>query len=143
MALGPVITLLGGDPTYYVTRTRVYAGPRPHSAVTLTGPTRIPAPAIETRQGLAFLKTLDVPFPKRLQDRVKILPVKVHVRCSLAKNYPGGPTDYLFLQVSGECEADRLHKEIFSPAGWSLSSVFRIEAAGSKTLVMHDRSALS
>lgn len=76
--------VMPGRPTLYLVAGAVYPGPTPVDGVLHTsGPTRIPAPALETAAGVGMLRSLNVDLPSRLSERVRVLPLEVTISASL------------------------------------------------------------
>jgi hypothetical protein len=99
----PILCLLPGTPTLYLTATAVFSGPQPHQHVLdAKQENRIPAPAIEQLSGVAFLQTLGVELPPRLRERVRTLPFQVAIRCRLQPIYLGSETEECVINAVAE-----------------------------------------
>ncbi len=115
----PIRFVLNGHPTLYITDTAIYAGP-PKNALEHDSHKVIPAPAMETADGIRFLHALNLPLPEHLVGRTKIIPVAVTLACELKENYPGSKSESIILRPTARAEG--LEKETFSLAGWQVTS---------------------
>jgi superfamily II DNA or RNA helicase len=111
----PIRFVLNGQPTLYITETAIYAGP-PRNALEQDSRKVIPAPALETAGGIRFLHALNLPLPKHLAGRTKIIPVAVTLACALKQSYPGSKSESIVLRATAWAEG--LEKEEFGPTDW-------------------------
>src|SRR6185369_5626112 len=101
----------------------------------------IPAPALETADGLRFLHATGGPLPEHLAPRVRTVPVTVMLSCALQPVYPGSTREDMVLRVVAK--APGMKPEEFTPQGWEPSR----NAGGSKPkstsdlIALHDRAA--
>jgi hypothetical protein len=77
----PVLFALEGRPTLYVTGGVIFPGPGEHAG--LDRENAIPAPALETRAGAEFLRSLGIGLPPRLESRVQIVPLHLAIVCEI------------------------------------------------------------
>jgi len=112
-----LLCLLAGWPMLYLTAGAVFQGPPsldpqldPRKEI------RIPAPAIESRRGVAFLQALRLEMPERLRQRVRTLPLEVVIHCELEPIEPESPKEDCVLRVVAQA-ADG-HREVFNGRQW-------------------------
>ncbi len=137
---------LPGRPTLYLTAKAVYPGPPRHSFGTRE-PLRIPAPALETAQGVKFLQGLNLEMPPRLAERVRYVKAVVKIAAELRPIYLGGRTEAAFLKVTVEPEVGEV--ETCGSSGWFIPPHYPAEmkkgqpapAANSGLIPVLDRSA--
>jgi hypothetical protein len=141
----PLIRLtLPGRPTLYVTADAIYAGPPPcDQALDATQTNLVPAPALETRQGLDFLLRLGLELPPRLQERTQRVGMKVKIFCDLKPLYPGSESEAIFVRVEADTELGR-HREKFTINGWQIfaEQPESKPQAKDETFYVHDRAGL-
>ena len=116
-ALPPILCILPGSPSLYLTANAVFKGPNPQEQV--LDPVRenkIPAPAIERASGLAFLQSLELELPPRVRDRVRKLPFQVAISCKLQPIYPGSESEDCVVNAVGE--APDGHQQIWTGYNW-------------------------
>jgi len=111
------LCLLEGRPVLYLAADAVFKGPAPLDPESGLQPEmRIPAPAVESRAGAAFLQALRLEFPPRLRERVRALPFQVAIRCQLQPRFPGSAKEDCVLRVMAE--APDGHQEVFDGRQW-------------------------
>src|SRR5206468_7859773 len=73
--LPPILAVLEGHPTLYLTSWAVFKGPshQHKHLLEIEAENRIPAPALERDSGVALLQSLGVELPSRIKDRVRVL----------------------------------------------------------------------
>jgi hypothetical protein len=113
----PILAALPGHPPLYLCGRTVYAGPPPVQGLETAQAHVIPAPALETRSGLALLQRLELPPPARLAERVRHIPLPITMRCKLSPLYPGSPSEGLFVEVEARSPDGDVH-ERFHGNGW-------------------------
>jgi hypothetical protein len=136
---GNFLFVAPGTPNLYVTRTAVWTGPALDAhALTPGEETRIPARALETGNGVRFLRRHGVPLPPRIESRVRTVPLKLRVRCEIQPMYAGACEETCIVQVLGEA-ADGSLGLVYHRDGWSEAK------AGAKrdSLTFYDRSPLA
>ncbi len=142
-----ILCALNGRPALYLTERGLFVGPRPDLLDTESSKI-IPVPALETADGLRFLKAADVPLPEHLAKRVKTLPVKVTISCALHQAYPGAQSEDLTITVAAAAPGMKI--EQLTPEGWEAEDSGEVKkssktgAAGKSQddmIVMHDRTA--
>ncbi|HWN93626.1 MAG TPA: DEAD/DEAH box helicase [Methylomirabilota bacterium] len=132
-----------GAPTLYLSQASVFPGPASEEAV--LNPRRenvIPAPALETRGGVALLHALQIELPPRLQARVEIIPLALRLQCELKPQYPGTDKEACTVSVQA-ISPDEKHAEAWDGYRWAGQP--KAPAHGKQKLakiVYHDRAAL-
>ncbi|MDB6023995.1 MAG: Non-specific serine/threonine protein kinase [Verrucomicrobiales bacterium] len=140
--LPPMLCVLQGNPTLYVTRNIIYHGPTASSGV--IAPNRenvIPAPALETHAGATLLNALGVELPPRLQQRVRTIPLQIVVSCYL-NTQERGFDEVCFVSATAQAP-DGTIVESYNGRAWSAHE--QKEEARSKknnTITVYDRRAL-
>lgn len=118
--------VLEGRPTLYLTQQAVVPGPAVGSdLLSPSEDNRIPAPALESFEGVTFLRSLDVPLPARLSERVKVLPYELAITCELARSFAGSETEDCL--ISMVAEAPDGHRVTLTGFGWQ-----EVRSKGSK-----------
>ncbi len=113
----PILCILPGVPTLYLTASTLFAGPNSHQHVLEpTSENRIPAPAIEREQGVTFLQSLGVELPPRVRERVRTLPYRVVIDCRLRPIYPGSTAEECM--VIAVAEAPDRHQQTWAGYNW-------------------------
>ncbi len=112
-----IIAVLPGEPTLYVTPVTLFTGP-PSSSLTLQSEVIIPAPAMESSEGIGFLTGLGLPLPPRLEGRTRPVHYTVNLYCDLRPDYPGSDKQSVFLRA--EAVAEGLPMEKFSYNQWQI-----------------------
>jgi hypothetical protein len=108
-----------GRPTLYMARAEIWAGPTPVRKLKEYGSAlRVPAPALETQDGVELLSRLGVGLPARLNERVRRVKMRVRITGHLKPVYPGSTEEMVCLDFEAVSE-DGHRAEFFSPAGWS------------------------
>jgi hypothetical protein len=116
-ALPPILCILPGSPSLYLTANAVFKGPNPQEQVLdPLEENRIPAPAIERASGLAFLQSLDLELPPRIRERVRSLPFHAVISCKLQPIYPGSESEDCLVNVVGE--APDGHQQVWTGYNW-------------------------
>ena len=111
----PILCTLSGQPTLYLTEGGLFHGP-PADALDTDLRKTIPAPAIETSDGLRFLHATGVPLPEHLAQRIRTVPVSVTLSCGLKPIYAGSPTENIVLSVVAK--GPGMKPEKFTAQGW-------------------------
>ena len=140
---GPILLTLPGFPPLYLTAGAIHEGPPPHG-FRLDAAVAIPAPALETADGLAYLNKLGVAPPPRLAARIRHFPLPVKIDCSLKPIYLGSSTEGVFLRIVAELEGGQ--QEVFTNNGWVIPSPNgpRTQRTGTETdglITVYDRTA--
>jgi len=136
-----ILCILSGQPTVYLTESGLFTGP-PADALDNNARKRIPAPALETPNGLNFLHTTGIPLPESLARRVRLVPVEVTLTCALKPTYPGARTEDIVIQVTAKTPGHP--EEHFSVTGWTPLPKSRAKnprPAGDDLIETPDRSA--
>ena len=112
-----ILCALEGRPTLYLTERGLFAGPLAYALDTELRKS-IPAPAVETADGLRFLHAAGVPLPENLSQRIRTVPVSVTISCALRPVYPGSKIEDIVLHVAAQ--APGMKSERFTPTGWEV-----------------------
>jgi len=136
-----VAWVLPGQPTLHVTATTVHPGP---TMLTLPAASAwgqpqpagntalVPAPALETSNGLRLLQHLGAALPARLREKVQHVPMTVQITAKLdARDHQ----EYVRVAITASGAGQR---EQYTAAGWELSQM-----TGGEELVVFDRTALA
>jgi hypothetical protein len=133
--------VLDGRPTLYLTESGLFAGP-PAPALDTELRKNIPAPALETTNGLRYLHAAGIPLPKHLSKRIRTVPVGITISCALKPIYPGSQTEDIVLCVAAK--ASGMKSERFTPKGWDVeqkNGAGENSAPANGVIVVHDRAA--
>ncbi len=143
-ALPPILCILPGSPSLYLTANAVFKGPNPQEQVLdPLHENRIPAPAIERASGLAFLESLDLELPPRIRERVRKLPFQVVISCRLQPIYAGSESEDCVVNVVGE--APDGHQQNWTGYNWldSTRKLGRKPGRDSEAITVYDWSLLN
>lgn len=143
-AVPPLLFAVDGSPPLYVTADAVFTGPPRPRALDPNQENRIPAPALESPDGVQFLHALRLELPPRLRERVRQVPMRVSIRCRLQPLHPGSPSEACTFEVLAESEDGRRHE------AWNGSDWLEVEPAQrqpkrgrpSEFITFYDRSAM-
>ena len=108
--------VLPGEPALYVTEQAVFMGPSHQDR--LLDPARenrIPAPALEHAEGVAFLQSLGAELPPRIRERLRLLPYQVAIGCQLKKLYPESNAEECIFSVVAEAPDGHRHPVVGVP----------------------------
>jgi hypothetical protein len=138
-----ILCILPTHPTLYLTANAVFAGPAPHDR--MLDPrqeTRIPAPAIERANGVAFLRSLGAELPPRVRERVRTLPYQIVIQCDLRPSFRGSTTEDCLVSVVAE--ASDGHRQSWMGYNWlqETSKGGRSERRGEDLIILYDLAAL-
>lgn len=98
-----VLLKLPGRPQLFLTPNSVYSGPQiPNLAFDPLAETRIPALALESRDGIRFLQQIHAPIPERLASRVQTVLLIPVVRAEITAPYAGNESEYCFVDLLAE-----------------------------------------
>lgn len=88
----PLSTLyLAGTNNLYLAGETIHHGPQLlQGDATPNSRFKIPAEAVESPEGLLFLKKQDLPLPERLEGKIIAIPLKARIYCHLAKSVKSG-----------------------------------------------------
>jgi SNF2 family DNA or RNA helicase len=100
-----------------LTERGLFAGP-PAGALDTKLSKKIPAPALETADGLRFLNAAGIPLPKHLSQCIRTVAVRVTLSCALRPVYPGSQVEDIVLRVAAK--APGMKSERFTPTGWKV-----------------------
>lgn len=105
--------VIPGEPVFYLTSEGLFEGPPPH-AFDPANPLAIPAAALESRSGVKFLQSLNLPLPQRIAERIRQVPVQIILSCHVQS--PPQGTDSVALQLT--CKQQGNPDAVCSPYGW-------------------------
>ena len=134
-----------GSPALYVGEATIFPGPPKLDVLDPRAEHRIPAAALEQREGVELLRKLGLELPERLRDRVQTRPLRVRIRASLRRVDDYSNSEDCVVEVEAFSE-DGAVLEQWTPAGWASK---RIEPAKRKAsgpraeIIFHDRAALA
>lgn len=113
----PPLAIVPGFPLRYVTSEAAHAVKYwPFGKESPRWPVRIPAAALETKEGVSALARLGLPVPQRLEGHVKIIRAEVEVRCQLHRYLHGNTSEYLHVR------ADATFQSMQAPRLWNGAS---------------------
>ncbi len=131
-----------GRPTLYVTNRAVFAGPpSPPGILDPAQPNLIPARALETADGLRVLQRLGVRLPSRLREKVREVPVTLHLRCELREPNAYSRSEYCCVRVEARA-ADGSLVEQWNGVAWFVPPEWKPPKVRAGALVLYDRSKL-
>src|SRR5439155_6744240 len=135
--------VLPGEPALYVTEQAVFMGPSQQDH--LLDPARenrIPAPALEHAEGVAFLQSLGVELPPRIRERLRLLPYQVAIDCQLKRLYPESNAEECIFSVVAE--APDGHRQTWTGYNWlhSGSQASRGKKSVSDSITVYDWASL-
>jgi hypothetical protein len=136
------LCILPGKPTLYLNRDAVFTGPCQEEA--LLDPTSenlIPAPALESSDGVSFLQSLGAELPERIRARTRLLPYEVAIDFELRPIQPESKVEECIVTVLAE--APDGHRQSWEGHNWthSRSPVHRKDS-DSKMITVYDRTVL-
>lgn len=134
-----------GVPTLYVGPTTVFPGPPGVDVLAPTAEHRIPAAALEQREGVELLRQLGLELPPRLRERVRTQPLRVSIAAEVQVRNAAGHYEDCVLTIKA-CSDDGSVAETWTPSGWLAPfqhPAQRPKAAPGAPLVFHDRSRLA
>ncbi|HEV2393019.1 MAG TPA: DEAD/DEAH box helicase [Verrucomicrobiae bacterium] len=140
----PVLLALSGQPSLYLTARALFQGPPPHQFGMLE-PVRIPAPAMECAQGVAFIQSLQLDLPQRILERTRRVQAVVKLCCEVKPTYQGSQNEAVFIRVLSEVEGK--HTEHCGSEGWhvppnaSMPRAKKQPAGSEEVIPLIDRSA--
>ena len=112
-----ILVSLPGEPALYVSSLAVFEGP-PMTSLVFRSEVAIPAPALETSEGVRLLSNLRLPMPARLEGRTRPVHYTVNLYCDLKPDYPGSDKDSVILRA--EAVAAGLPTEKLSFSDWQV-----------------------
>ncbi len=135
----PALVLVEGQPSYYVTATTIHTAP-PLGGLKQVSTLTIPAEALETADGVAFLDRLQITPPERMASRIRTSKSRPVFRCHVETN-KWDSTERLVVEIFAENAPGELH-EVYHRDGWRpvLDHAVKLDVG---SIVRHDRSALA
>jgi len=135
------LCILPGQPALYLTQDAVFQGPwQDESVLNPTSENRIPAPALERAEGVAFLQSLGVELPARIRERMRSLPFQVAIECQLKRLYPESTVEECVVKVLAE--APDGHQQSWTGYAWTQFQRGRRGDSASEPITVYDRAAL-
>ncbi len=138
-----ICSIIEGHPTLYLTANAVFKGPLLAGGhLDTKGESRIPAPVIESAEGVAFLQALRIELPPRVRARVRSLPLEIAIHCQLEHPDQARRTEECALHI--QAQAPDGHAEYFDGARWvECTAPGALKRNGPATAItVYDRSAL-
>lgn len=137
----PPLAILPGSPLRYVTSELVYTLPYwPFGKERMIWPVRIPAGAIETREGISALGKLGVAVPVRLAGKVRLVKAAIRVRCKVFRN-ANVNSDYLHVCATASFDGVQEPSD-WTGSNWQANHSKRISAWKKDDFVQLDKSAM-
>lgn len=122
-----VLCAIPGRPTLYVTRTRIYTGPGFQDG--LLDPlkaNKIPAPALETIDGIQFLKAFGMEMPPRIRERIRTVLMNVTIRCEIKPMMAGSSTEDCVFTITAAAD-DGSRDETWDGNAWEHTAALPTE----------------
>ena len=140
--VGKIMFCVTGAPALYVTADTVFPGP-PAAAMLAPGEEhRIPAGALEGRDGVELLRRLGLEMPERIRQRVETRALRVRILASLRMANTYSQTEECLLQVQAYSE-DGVVLEQWTPIGWGTMRTEKPKDKARGRIVFYDRAALA
>ena len=115
----PIHRVFEGDPTLYLTTCALYVGPpRENAELEIVKPNVIPRRALESGEGIAFLKKIGLPIPEHLNSVIQTFPVRVQLHCRLAPLFVGSQSENCLVTMSAHSD-DHQVAAVWTGATWS------------------------
>jgi superfamily II DNA or RNA helicase len=135
-----ILCTLEGEPTLYLTDNGLFHGP-PANALGGETVKAIPAPALETSEGVRFLHAVGIPLPEHLAGSVCTVPVAITVSCGVQPVYPGSAAENIVVDISAKAPGMKVEK--FTVNGWESPPEERSGKlkGGKGVITVHDRAA--
>ena len=119
LPLPPLLCVLEGRPALFVSNEAVFTGPEVKDGILKPGGENlIPAPALETRSGAAFLHSLGVEMPPRLRERIRTVPLHMAITCALKESYPGSNSEVCTFRIEAQSPDGQI-VESWNAFSWS------------------------
>ena len=138
-----LLCVIPGRPVLYLTSTGVFPGPAcGENTLNPEGENLVPAPAVESADGVAFFGRAWGGLPARLKDRVRKLPWQISISCALQEIYPGSDTDECAVTVKARAEDG--HEQTWDGFGWTAKNGLRRKSkAKDAAITIYDPVALN
>ncbi|MBI1841592.1 MAG: DEAD/DEAH box helicase [Verrucomicrobia bacterium] len=115
----PILRVFPGEPALYLTDRGLYEGPARASAeLDVSKPNHIPRRALESGEGIAFLRKLGLPIPEHLTAAVQVVPVHIRIHCRLAPLFVGSQSENCLVTMTAHSD-DHQVAEVWTGASWS------------------------
>jgi superfamily II DNA or RNA helicase len=136
-----ILCTLAGQPPLFLTERGLFAGPLADALDTGLRK-NIPAPALETADGLRFLHAAGIPLPEHLSQRIRTVPVSVTISCALRPVSASSQIEDIVLCIAAK--APGMKSERFTPTGWEVEGGNKARGNSEPAngiVVVHDRAA--
>ncbi len=134
------LRVLPGAQMLYLSADTLFRGPAWFGDSTLVeAQIEVPAPAIASSDGVAFLEKLDAELPPALAARVKTEPLRVEISAQCMKAPMTSGTNYAQLRITA-ASPDGLHRELLRDQTWVTEAEM---PRPDDAIVRHDRAALA
>ena len=135
-----IICTLGGRPELYLTEEGLFEGPT-SGALESNLQKEIPAAALESAEGVHFLKSSGVRLPARIQERLRTVPLKVTIQCELDSPYQNCCSENIYVKIAAN--AERRDPEYYAVNGWQRDRgpQRKVKAQIAEEILFYDRSA--
>ena len=135
------LRVLPGAETLYLSAETVHRGPRWFGDDTrVDASIDIPAPALSSADGIAFLETLSVPLPDSLKKKIRRENLTVQIRAHCMARSPAAGAEYVTLRVDALDSAGMCCENLRS-RGWERQP--EAHQDGADVIMCHERSALA
>jgi hypothetical protein len=130
---------LPGRPPYFLADEVVFFGPATWELTPEIDPRHeVPAPVIESSQGIEFLQRLGVGLPPQLSQRVRSSALGAKLSLSLSEQRFNNDSEFLFVTVTAQDESGQRQETLYGDR-WSIIA----EGESSEDYIRHyDRTAL-
>ncbi len=137
------LRILHGAETLYLSADTVFRGPPwLEDETEVAGDVVIPADALYSADGIAFLGRLDVPLPAQIASRVKEEPLTVKVKAHCMAKSPMSGAEFAVFKMEAVSPEGQV-REIFSSDGWTpVQQDAPPSPRSQKVILCHDRSTL-
>jgi hypothetical protein len=142
-AIPPILCIVPGHPTLYLSEDAVYAGPQQFSDI--LNPSRenvIPAPALEAPAAVEFLGAIGVEVPAPIRERLQLLSFDIAIDCKLTSVHVN--SDIEECVVSVVAEATDGHQQTWTGDHWMQDArkATRKSGRGDNLITVYDRKNL-
>ncbi|MGI8602926.1 MAG: SNF2-related protein [Verrucomicrobiales bacterium] len=110
----PPLLAVDGRPSLYLTADTIFEGPS-FGALNASELTRIPAPAIESAEGVGLLDAIGVELPPRLSAQVRAVKARLSFRCEVRRD--SRDEELLVVKIRCDCGPTE-SQQIFTAQGW-------------------------
>lgn len=115
--VGKLLLQAGVNPVVCLTKDAVFLAPPIPSCLAGENDNRLPAPVIESAEGVGFLRQLGVEPPERIRHRVQTVDVRASIRCRLERSGLLTGHEICILTVEAASEDHRVTWQ-WKDSGW-------------------------